>query len=297
MTLFDLLIAATRQVGVLELRTSTAAAASATTANLQQLRSESADDQFNGGTFFVVSATGASTDISGQFKQINDYAASSGEFRFATSFLANVPSLAMLGYTGPEFRTELITELANDSLRSLGPLDFIDRATIQTSAVQTAYTGSVSWKYAPPTRIDVLTGVGTTTADPDWFTVSNWEYQPSSAGAAGLIIIKDQLPVTRDVRVWYRDHHHKITGSTQAVDERIHPDLAVSALVARMYEYRVSRSRGGDVFDVQRWQDAKMTLEQDKIRYPIWKPKRQRRLAVIGHEEDDHLPYPAPYGP
>src|SRR3990167_112135 len=297
MTLFDLLVGSCREVGILEMRTSTAASGGTTNANIQALRSETADDQYNGGTIFVVSATGASTDISGQFRQVTDYVASSGEFRWGTSVLANVPANAVLAYTGAEFRTELLVELANDALRNLGPLDFVDRATIQTSAAQTAYAGAIAWKYAPPTRIDYLAGVGTTTAKPDWQNVTGWEYQPSSAGATPLIIFNEQLPVTRDVRVWYRDHHHRITGSTQPIDERIHPDLALAALVEKLYEYRNSRSRGGDSFDVQRWTDAKLRLEQARVRYPIWKPKKKRRLAIIGREEDDHLPWPAPYGP
>ncbi len=296
MTLFDAIVGATRQMGVLETRI-TSTTGNTTSALIQTLRSETADDQFNEGTFFILSATAASTAIAGQFRPIQDYVASSGEFRWASSVLAAVPAGADVGYLGKEFRTPLLIELANDALRSLGPLTFVDRTTLQTSAVQTAYSGSVSWKYAPPSRIDVLTGVGTSTTDPDWYTITNWHYQPSTAGAAGLIVFDEQLPVSRDVRVWYEDHHHRITASTQAVDERFHPELVVAALVEKLYEYRNSRSRGGDAFDVQRWGDAKLKLQQAKVLYPTWQPKKKRKLVIVGHEEDDHLPYPAPYGP
>ena len=296
MTLFDLILGATREVGIAELRT-TSSAGDTTSAKVETLRGETADDQFNGGTFFIVSATGASTDISGQFREITDYAASSGTFRWGSSVNAAVPSSAGIAYVGTEFRTQLLIELANDALRGLGPLDFVDRATIQSSANQTAYAGAIAWKYAPPTRIDYLAGVGTTTVKPDWQNVTGWEYQPSSAGATPLIIFNEQLPVTRDVRVWYQDHHHRISASTQAIDERIHPEVAIAAMVEKMYGYRNSRSRGGDTFDVQRWGDAKLRLEQARVRWPMWKPKRKRKLVIPGREEDDHLPYPAPYGP
>ena len=295
MTLFDLILGATREVGIAELRT-TSSAGDTTSAHVVPLRSETADDQFNGGTFFIVSAA-TSTSIDGQFREITDYVASSGEFRWASSVLAAVPASAGIAYVGTEFRTQLLIELANDSLRALGPLDFVDRATIQTSAVQTAYSGAVAWKYAPPTRIDYLAGVGSTATKPDWQNITGWEYQPSSAGATPLIIFNEQLPITRDVRVWYRDHHHRIEGSTSPIDERIHPELAVASMIEKMYGYRNSRSRGGDAFDVQRWGDAKLRLEQHRVRWPMWRAKKKRKLAIIGREEDDHLPWPTPYGP
>lgn len=295
MTLFDLLIGATRQMGVLEYRT--ANAGSASSVNVAALRSESADDQFNNGTLFIVSSTGTSTSIDGLFRPIQDYVASSGEFRWAASFAAACTNGTVIAYTNSEFRNELLIDLANDSLRSIGTLDFIDRTTIQTSAAQTAYSGAVAWKYAPPKRIDLLTGVGTSAASPDWLTIGGWHYQPSSAGAAGLIVFDEQLPVGRDIRVWYQDHHHKITASTQAVDERIHPDLAIAALVSKLYEYRNRRSRGGEAYDVQAGQEARLILEQEKFRHPLWKPPRKRRLTIVGNEEDDHLPFPTPYGP
>src|SRR3990167_4734852 len=119
MTLFDLISGATRQSGLLEFRT-TSSAGDTTSAKVQELRSETADDQFNGGTFFILSATGASTDISGQFREITDYVASSGEFRWASSVLAAVPTGAGIAYVGTEFRTQLLVELANDAIRALG---------------------------------------------------------------------------------------------------------------------------------------------------------------------------------
>ena len=296
MTLYDLLIGASRQVGILEFHT-TSSAGNTTSAKVESLRQDTADDQYNNGTFFIQTATGASTSISGQFRKITDYAASSGEFRWGTSVLSNVPAGALVAFTLDEFRTEMLIEFANDSLRSLGPLDFIDRATIQTSAAQTAYAGAVAWKYAPPRRIDVEGGAGTSTTDPDWYTITNWHYQPSTAGGTPLIIFDEQLPTGRDVRVWYQDHHHRVESSTSPIDERIHPDLALAAMVEKMYEYRNSRSRGGDGFDVQRWADAKLRLEQARVRWPMWKPQKKRKLAIIGREEEDHLPWPTPYGP
>ena len=296
MTLFDLILGACREVGIAEFRT-TSSAGNTTSAKVETIRSETADDQFNTGTFFIISATAATTSVEGQFREITDYVASSGEFRWGSSVNANVPASAGIAYVGTEFKTQLLIELANDALRDLGPLDFVDRATIQTSANQSAYSGALAWKYAPPTRIDFLTGVGTSTVDPDWYTVTNWEYQPSSAGAVGLIVFKEQLPTGRDVRVWYRDHHQRLSASTQALDERIHTEVAVATLIAKMYGYRNSRSRGGDAFDVQRWGDAKQTLELARFRHPMWKPTKKRKLVIVGREEDDHLPSPYPYGP
>lgn len=294
MTLNDILVRATRQMGMLDFVTSTAG--DSTSVNAATLRSNTADDQFNNGTLFILTSTGSATSIDGQFRQITDYVASSGQFHWATSLAANTSAGCAFAYTGPEFRTELLVELANDALRALGPLTFIDRTTV-SSANQTAYAAAVAWKYSPPLQIDVMYGVGTSAAKPDWRPVEGWHYQPATAGNTGLIVFDGQLPVTRDIRVWYLDHHARVTLSTAAIDERIHPDLAVAAMIEKMYEFRNSRSRGGEPFDVQRWTDAKLRLEQERVRYPIWKPKRKPKILALGGDEGDHLPFPAPYGP
>ena len=79
----------------------------------------------------------------------------------------------------------------------------------------------------------------------------------------------------------YERDHYTVTASTHLIDRRIHPDLAIASLVDKMYEYRNSRSRGAQDFDIQRWNDAKSQLAEARVRWPIWKPRKRAKTIRI----------------
>ncbi len=62
-----------------------------------------------------------------------------------------------------------------------------------------------------------------------------------------------------------------------------------------MYEYRNSRARGAQDFDVQRWNDAKRQFAEARIRWPIWRPKKVPEITVIGKTAPPASAVP-PYG-
>ena len=77
----------------------------------------------------------------------------------------------------------------------------------------------------------------------------------------------------------------------------IHPELAETLLLDRMYEWWVSKTQGSNPFDLQKWNDIKIMVQEAKVRYPIWRPKKKAKILALGAGEEDHLPYPPPYGP
>jgi hypothetical protein len=261
---------------------------------------DTADDDFNGGTFFLIQST-ASAEMDGQFRKITDYVGSSGEFALNAvitgSTLMNIGTT--YGYTTPEFGRDMMVELANDALQAVGDIASIDKNTMISSAAVTEYQMEIAWKRAPPLKIDLQTIIGSTASRNAWTQLSDWEYEPASAGStAGRIIFGDYLPSGRKLRVWFKGSHSRVSGSSGAIDARIHPELAISLLVERMYEYRNSLNRGSVPFDLQRWNDAKVQAQTAFLKYPIWKPKKKSKILDLdGDDGRDHLPFPYPYGP
>jgi len=263
------------------------------------LPEETSDDDFNKGTFFLIQCTG-STQMDGQFRKISDYIGSSGEFVLASTIVGSsaMNAKTTYGYTTPEFGADLMLELANDALQGIGDLGFIDKDTLISSAGVTEYQMEIAWKRAPPTRIDLQTSIGSTASRNAWAKIADWDYEPASAGStAGRIIFGEYLPSGRKVRVWYRGTHARVSGSADAIDERIHPELAITLLIERMYEYRNSLNRGSVPFDLQRWNDAKVQAQTAFLKYPIWKPKKKSKTLDLDGDDGDHLPYVNPYGP
>ena len=303
-TLNDMMVGAYRRSGLLNVSRLTVAMATASEVSTgfrdDSLIAETSDDDFNAGTFFMIKSA-TSTAMEGQFRTISDYIASSGEFVLDSVITGStaMSSGATYGYTTPELGRDLMVELANDALKSVGDLTFIDKNTLISSAATLEYQMEVPWKRSKPYQIDLQTRIESTALRNAWQPITDYDYEPASAGStSGRIIFDKYLPVGRKLRVWYKDTHAKITNSSSPVDERIHPELGISLLVERMYEYRNSLTRGAVPWDVQRWNDAKITAQQMRLTYPIWsKKRRSKRLELDGAEPRDHLPYPYPYGP
>jgi len=273
-TLFNMISGAHRKAGTIQFETSSAVLSSAGTINSQLRSSATADGVYNnGGLFFTT--VGVMTRITG-------YDASSGQWSFTAGIFSSGGSSAIsFGYTTPEFPIELTVELANDALRTLGPLVFEDRSIV-SSAGQQVYALSTLAKYSKPFLVEMQGRLGSSTDDPEWFELHNWKIRPSSAGASNLIEFNQQMVSGRDIRVWYEGDHHRIDQSSHVIDERIHPELATLALTEKLYEYRNSRARGAEEFDIQRWNDAKQQLAEARVRWPIWKPKRKPNLMIVG---------------
>ena len=282
-TLFDLVLGAHDYVGTVAYGISS----TGSTIILNDVTESSAhaDDQFNNGTIFFIQSTNVS--IEQQYRRITDYDASSGQYTFSTLSSA-VTTATQYAVATPEFNLIMMERLANDALRSLGPLVYSARAIV-SSANQRVYTlttaigGSISFgKYSRPFRVDIQSRVGSSASDPDWYELHGWHLEPTTAGAGVNIVFPRYLPAGRDIRVFYEDHHAYTTASTVGIDERIHPELAILSLVDKMYQFRNSRSRGAQEFDIQRWNDAKRQLAEARIRWPIWRPKRKPDILALG---------------
>ena len=291
-SLFDMHIGAHEKVGTITYGL-TSASADTFTAQDRTQSTAHADDQFNGGTFYVISDPNTVAN-NGQFRRVTDYDASSGKYTWSTALGTSLAAGSEYGVATPEFNTPLMNRLANSALRSIGPFVYIDRS-MQTSGTQTVYTMTTLATRGKPFQIDIQGRAGSSETDPSWTMLHGWKIQPSTVGAGHLIVFPRSLPANRDIRIHYLQDHQTLSDSTAAIDGRIHPELATLALVEKMYEYRNSRARGAQDFDVQRWNDAKRQFAEARIRWPIWRPKKVPEITVVGRTAPPASAVP-PYG-
>jgi len=295
-TLSEMISGALRKMGTLKV-SQTTSSGSSTAAIDASLIGQTSDDDYKYAPWFCLTA-GASGIAAGEMAEVTGYLSGTGQFSFATGVMSSVCEINVVyGVGTPEFRLKFLVEMANDALRSLGDLDNVDTATIGTSAGVTDYTLPVAMKRMKPLRVDIQTNISSSGDANDWVTIHDFEYQPNGPSSAGTLIIPNNIATGRDLRVWYVAQHGRLTTYSGAIDERVHPELAVLALTEKLYEYRNSMNRGSMAFDVQRWNDAKTQMLEARTMFPIWKSRRKPTLMVVGDEEADHLPYPPPYGP
>lgn len=305
-TLFDLHVQSHEKVGTINFG-QTSASTDVNSIEDQTESSAHADDQFSGGTLYFTRAGNTSnTWFQGKFTRILDYDASSGQYTLSSaglttlglpttgagnpfssgysSYAASTYYIAPqteYGVATPEFNLSLMNRLANAAVRTLGPLVYMDRS-LRSSGTQTVYTLSTVATRGKPFRIDIQGRAGSSADDPSWTQLHGWHIEPSTEGAGQKVVFPRSLPQNRDIRIFYEGDHQELTASTQIIDGRLHPELVTLALVEKMYEYRNSRARGAQDFDVQRWNDAKRQLAEARIRWPVWRPKKKPDITVIG---------------
>ena len=274
-TLFDLELVSCEKTGVVTFGVSSAG--SSITLNDRTESSAASDDQYNGGAIFFIESS--QIEVQGQAKRILDYDASSGQFTFST-FTSVIATGTKYAVATPEFNLQLLERLANAALRTIGPLVYTDR-TIQSSGSQKVYNLSTLVGRGRPFQVDIMGRTGSSDIDPDWVELHGWHIEPSSEGVAQKIVFPRYLPTGRDVRVLYERDHYYLSASTHLIDARIHPELAVAAMVFQMYQYRNSRSRGALDFDVQRQNNAASQLSEMRVRFPVWRPKKRAKTVRI----------------
>lgn len=292
-TLFDLHVNAHEKIGTINYGQSTAST-DVNSIEDQTLSSGHADDQFNGGTLYILrsGSTGTTNAWSnaGKFARILDYDASSGQYTLSTVGFTTIttgattgliPAGTEYGVATPEFNLQLMNRLSNAALRMLGPFVYADR-TMQSSGNQTVYTMTTLATRGKPFEVAIQGRTGSSVDDPSWTILHGWKIEPSAAGVGQNLVFPRSLPANRDIRILFEMDHPTLLASTQVIDGRIHPELATLALVEKMYEYRNSRARGAQEFDVQRWNDAKRQLAEARVRWPIDRPKKQPIITVIG---------------
>ena len=279
-TLFDMHVGAHEKVGTISYGITTASTNTLSIED-QTVSTATADDQFNGGVFYLLSDANTTANA-GQFRRITDYDASSGQVIWTTAFGTSIAAGSVYGIATPEFNFTLMNRLSNAALQTLGPLVYSDRS-VQTSANQKVYALSTLSGRSSPFRVDINQRTGSTADNPNWTELHGWYIEPSTVGAGQNIVFPRFLPANRDIRVFYEGDHQNLTASTGQVDDRLHPELVTLALVEKMYEFRNSRARGAQEFDVQRWNDAKRQLAEARVRWPVWRPKRKPKILVISN--------------
>lgn len=281
--LSEMISGALLKMGTLRVSVTTSSGSSISAID-NSLVGQTSDDDYTRAPWFCLtpSATGI---LAGEMAEVSSYSAGTGTFAFASgAFSSSVESKTTYGVGTPEFRLQFLIEKANEALRGLGDLDNVDVNTVTTSGSQTEYgTPPLSHRSAP-IRVDVQTVTGSSATDNGWVTIHDWSYQPTNSASSGLIILNYLPPAARKLRYWYRAAHSRITAYNAGIDERVHPELAILAMVEKLYEFRNSLNRGSLPFDIQRWNDAKVQLQEARARYPIWQQARKPKLIVLGDE-------------
>ncbi len=264
-----------------ELQAAKATGGSTTSVVDSKLIQSGKDDDWNGGAVIILEdAGGAGAVPEGEFARVTDYTNSTGTLTIDT-LSASVENGDIYGLVSSYYPLRQMIEIVNLALRGLGDIGLVDTMTLETAAGKREYAAPVVWKRRPPVQVDIQTHTGDGD-DHRWRPLYDWEFVPAAAGSEGLIVFKSQPPVGRDLRVWYRDLHSRVSSYSDVIHETIHPALAAAAVVEKALIWQASRLEGENGFMLHRLNDAKVELARMKQLYPVWKQGRKARMGLAG---------------
>lgn len=238
------------------------------------------DDALIGGTAIVVyDAGGAGAAPEGEFARISDYVASTQTFTI-DAVTAAIASGDRVGLARPTIPHPQMQEAVNDGLARLGLIQLVD-TSLTSADGQTEYALPVGLKIER--LIDIQYPVNPDDAnDSQWRSIiSLSDYTPAAPGSTGLLVIP-QLPASRTIKIIYEGVHPRLTTFSSVISETIQEELAVAAAIDKALTWLVSK-RGDsalNTFILQRWNDAKQTLQMMRAEKPIYKVKPKAKFFV-----------------
>lgn len=245
-TLSELLQSVVSEMGLLQVSTVTEGGSQTVIVDEDQELIHGMPDAWKGGTIFIIrDAGGSGAAPEGEFSVISAYNDNTGTFTF-DALSSSVPSDSVYGYVSSEFPLQQMIVLANRGLReNLPMLPFYDRTTLETVADQREYTGAAVWQHPKPVSVEIET-ITNDTYRKGWRSIHNFSYEPpSTAGGQGTLILHDDWPSGRELRVGYYDYHEKLYAHDDYVDSRISRNVAKWSVVLAAWRWK--RGQGGGV--------------------------------------------------
>jgi hypothetical protein len=216
------------------------------------------------GTAVVVTdAGGAGAAPEGEFGMITDYDSASSTLTM-DAISSAVESGDRIGIVSPLFPLEDMISLANIALRRIGDIDLLDTSLVSVGG-QIEYTMPVAIKQRP-IRIRVRGNISSVVNH--WEEVQGWSVNPATAGTAWTLVLPEMVS-GNSIEILYRSFHPELTAFDSPIQEAVHPELILCALVAEAYQWYNNQVGGSNQYFLQRENKAIQDYEAAKVMNPV----------------------------
>lgn len=233
-----------------------------------------ADDALIGGTA-IITATTDGLSPQGKFARITDYVASTTTFTIGT-VTDVVASGDFVLLATPRIKLPQMIQAVNDGLANLGTISLVDTSITLSAGV---------YEYALPVGLKIRELKDILYFDGDRYIPVKGlaQYFPAAPGSTGTLQFS-HIPNTNTLKIVYEGVHPALSVYSDVVSETVQEELAVAATIDKALTWYVSK-RGDsalDTFVIQRWNDAKQTLQMQKAEKPVFRSKSAPKFFVAG---------------
>lgn len=272
LTLARLIFLTLAELGQADIRTATGGSTTTLVDSTLGTTYEDTDSLVGGAVYISYDAAGANGAPQGEYKKITDYDPSNGTLTFTAMTVAPASGDEYF-LSLPAFPVDVVKERVNAGLRMLGQIPLIDKTTLDTVSGQSEYSQSLTWKYAPPLKIEVQTNSTSGDARPELLT--GWTVEPTAPGSTGLIRFPYHLSVSKDLYVTYLGIHPTLNLYTDPVSEYVAEELAVAAAAYKVASWYNSRQGGKDAYWLQKVNETQNTYDRTRKAMKPWRPVDQ----------------------
>jgi len=234
------------------------------------------DSALVGGTAIVVrDAGGLGASPEGRFGRISAFVASTKTFTIdtVTDAIASGDSIML---ATPRIKLPQMIQAVNDALTNLGTISLEDHSLSLTAGTY-SYNLPVGLKIKELKDILVFDGVM-------YHSVKGLAtYFPASPGTAGTLQFS-QIPFTNTLKILYEGVHPNLSAYNDVVSETIQEELIAAAVIDKVLTWYISK-RGDSAlgtFAIQRWNDAKQTLQLQKAEKPVDRTGNKPKWFIVG---------------
>lgn len=220
------------------------------------------DDSLLGGTA-IITRTSDGTSPEGKFARISNFVASTKTFMIDTVTDAVAAGDAVLLAT-PRIKLPQMVQAANDGLANLGTISLIDTSISLASGVY-------SYNLPVGLKIKSLTDILIPDTNGLYRSIAGLVQNFPAAPAATGVLQFSQIPDFQTLKILYEGVHPHLSAYNDVISETIQEELAVAAAIDKALTWYVSK-RGDSAlgtFTIQRWNDAKQSLQMQKTEKPV----------------------------
>lgn len=281
-----------RKLGMVREGTTSANGAADGTTLIDTVYRTEEDDYWNLGTCWITSAGGAAPE--GEVSEITDFANGTATVTLrGTGFTGQVDSGDSYAVAKPRYPYWVLKQKINEAAKALGTIKITDKSSITTAESQTEYT-LPDIEFLDLRRVWLQTKLNDTN-DYQWTEIIGWDIERTAAGTQDILILPDQPPTGRLLKLEYMGVHGDLSADTDVLSEAVHRQRMIIEAAIRCLLWR--RQKIGDIDPSL---DVQMNMFMDERTFwmneaPIKKERKTPRYVTTrAYVETDDFSWPDP---
>lgn len=235
-----------------------------------------ADDYWNGGTAWIISAGAAAPEW--EFSEISNWDLASTTATLKETLTADVAAGDRYAFCKKRYPLHVLTQVVNNALTEMGLIPYED-TSLTTATSQTEYTLAAGIDGRELRKVFIQT-IDDDADDNQWKELFNWSVKFGDTGSQDVLVFRRQPPEGYTLRLIYMKQHDELYAYSDQLNEHVNVQRVVFAAALDAIKWYRDKTRLDD-FDKKIAELEAKKAKAEKM-YPIPYPSRPGR-SLMGY--------------